>query len=258
MSTGKQIRVLILLLVLAPLVFAFQYPSNAQPLWNRPQVIAVFPYNPDGSADVERYLQTLRTEDLKPIEQFFNREARRHGLTDQAAFELRLGQPVDHAPALPDPQAGALGRLGWGLSLRWWHWRLDHASTQPDIVVVARFEQGLDAVPQTFHSVGMSNPRLALVSLIAHDHALARNRVTLAHEILHTVGANDFYQGRGGLPSWPEGYAEPQRQPLHPQVRAEIMGGRIPLAPNLAREPQNLREVMIGSATARDIGWLGG
>jgi hypothetical protein len=53
----------------------------------------------------------------------------------------------------------------------------------------------------------------------------------------------------------PVGYAEPDRQPLHPQQYAELMGGRIPITGERAEIPESLSEVLIGPETATEIGW---
>jgi hypothetical protein len=84
---------------------------------------------------------------------------------------------------------------------------------------------------------------------------LGSNDVVIAHELLHTLGATDKYDLATGLPSHPAGYAEPERAPLHPQSHAELMGGRIPLSGSRAETPESLRRVVIGPATAREIGW---
>jgi hypothetical protein len=82
------------------------------------------------------------------------------------------------------------------------------------------------------------------------------NNMVIAHELLHTLAATDKYQPDTGLPRYPDGYAEPARQPLFPQNQAELMGGRIPLAADRAEIPERLSQVVIGPVTAREIGWV--
>jgi hypothetical protein len=76
----------------------------------------------------------------------------------------------------------------------------------------------------------------------------------IAHEMLHTLGASDKY-GADGLPSYPDGYADPDQQPRLPQRRAEIMAGRRAVTASHAEMPRSLDEVVIGAATAREIRW---
>ena len=56
-----------------------------------------------------------------------------------------------------------------------------------------------------------------------------------------------------GLPLAPHGLAEPDRRPLYPQTRAEIMGGRIALSAHEAEIPKSLRYAIIGPETAAEI-----
>jgi hypothetical protein len=76
----------------------------------------------------------------------------------------------------------------------------------------------------------------------------------IAHELLHTLGATDKY-GNDNLPRLPDGYAEPDRQPLYPQTFAELMGGRIPVTASEAEIPESLQQVVIGPLSAAEIGW---
>jgi hypothetical protein len=56
-----------------------------------------------------------------------------------------------------------------------------------------------------------------------------------------------------GLPDFPHGYAEPDREPLYPQRFAEIMGGRIAESELDAMIPRSLKYVVIGAKTAGEI-----
>ena len=78
--------------------------------------------------------------------------------------------------------------------------------------------------------------------------------MVVAHEILHTLGASDKYDA-GGEPIYPQGYAEPDLQPLHPQTHAELMGGRIALSQFESKMPNSLRWVVIGEMTAEETDW---
>jgi hypothetical protein len=60
------------------------------------------------------------------------------------------------------------------------------------------------------------------------------------------------------MPIHPEGYAEPDKQPLLPQYGAEIMAGRIPVSKSLAIMPPSLEQCVIGPATAFEINFGGG
>jgi hypothetical protein len=73
--------------------------------------------------------------------------------------------------------------------------------------------------------------------------------------LLHTLGATDKYDLRTNQPTQPDGFAEPDRQPLYPQEFAELMGGRISVSSTEATTPESLEQVMVGAKTASEIGW---
>jgi hypothetical protein len=81
------------------------------------------------------------------------------------------------------------------------------------------------------------------------------NNIVIAHELMHTLGASDKYALGSGAPLYPIGFAEPERQPRYPQLRAEIMAGRRALSEQDFEMPQGLRDVVVGPATALEIRW---
>jgi hypothetical protein len=70
------------------------------------------------------------------------------------------------------------------------------------------------------------------------------------------LGATDKYDPRTNAASFPDGYAEPDARPVHPQRQAEIMAGRIPVTETRSEIPPNLKRVVIGEKTAREINWI--
>jgi hypothetical protein len=125
----------------------------------------------------------------------------------------------------------------------------------PDIQVFATFaplsRDGV-ALPD---SVGLSKGLIAIANLYAAPEAAATNQVVLAHELLHVLGATDKYAPVSGQPIVPDGLGEPHRSPLYPQRYGEIMAGRIATGPAEVTMPASLRDMRIGAATAREIGW---
>jgi hypothetical protein len=75
-----------------------------------------------------------------------------------------------------------------------------------------------------------------------------------AHELFHTLGASDKYAADGHA-VFPDGFAEPEKLPLYPQRGAELMARNLPLSPTSERPPETLKELWVGDATAREIGW---
>ena len=83
-----------------------------------------------------------------------------------------------------------------------------------------------------------------------------QNNVVIAHEFLHTLGATDKYDPATNQPLFPDGYANPDLDPLLPQRFAEIMAGRTPLSRNEAETPASLVDALIGNKTAQEINWF--
>jgi hypothetical protein len=79
--------------------------------------------------------------------------------------------------------------------------------------------------------------------------------VTAAHELFHTLGASDKYS-LSGENLIPMGLAEPEKEPLFPQVAQEIMARNIQLSEGETRLPRHLNEIRVNRYTAEEIGWL--
>ena len=103
------------------------------------------------------------------------------------------------------------------------------------------------------NSVGLQKGMVGIVNGYAGRKHRSTNNVIIAHEFLHTLGATDKYSMIDGHPIAPHGLAEPERDPLYPQVKAEIMGGRIAVAKDDSVIPRSLKYAVIGSMTAAEI-----
>lgn len=251
----RRVRLLLLLIVVALLFGITRCERPRTPDWNEPVRVSVHPHAVDSRVDTARALERLDQGRLNAISAFFATESGRHNPRIDQPFVIELGAPLNEAPDVPPENGGILARLRWGLSLRWWRWRFAGPAFNPDIVVIARFSGG-HPEGQALHSIGSASLRLVITNLPSAAEHADYGLVVLAHEILHTVGANDLYDPATGLPLFPSGYAEPNRQPPYPQVQAELMAGRIPVAPGRAVQASHLEQVRIGARTAREIGWL--
>ena len=95
-----------------------------------------------------------------------------------------------------------------------------------------------------------------MVRAFATRHQNQRNNVIIAHEMLHTLGATDKYNLQTLQPRYPEGYADPEKEPLLPQEYAEIMGRGIPLSSSESKMPDSLAYTVVGPITAEEIKWF--
>lgn len=251
----KKIRIIILLLILAT-VAQQTIQEDADLEWKKNFYVAVYPINADKSATVSAYINTLTPQDFEPVAEFFAEEAERYQLGLRRPFEIRLGNQVDTVPPPPPIDNNVLHIVWWSLQFRYFAWANSPSiSVKPDIRLYLLYHDPMTS-PQLAHSTALNKGRIGRVNLYAEKAYAQKNLVILAHELLHTVKATDKYDIATGLPSFPEGYAEPDKQPRVPQQFAELMGGRVPITESTAEIPKNLRLTLIGHKTAQEIGWL--
>lgn len=252
----RTFRLLILLAAAAAIALFHFTRDTGPPDWERPLRVVVYPENADGSEQARAHIEALEPDRFQNVEDYLAEQAARYDLEIERPFVFELGNPIEGAPTAPDYRS-FWAHLQWGLRMRFWYWRFDDQGRAPDITVIARYRRAEDGGdnPGGLHSLGIPELNLAVANLIADGSAEGLNNVVLAHELLHTVGADDLYDPATGLPKFPEGYADPDRRPRHPQSRAELMAGRIPLAPGRAVQARRLEETTIGTETAAEVGW---
>ena len=252
----KKIRITALLCILAAVIWlAVTDRTPPTPDWNEPLRIVVYPHNADGSKSADRHIAQQTAEDFQPIIEFFTDQAARYELPLEQPFELAVGPPLDSAPISP-PRPGTFAeRLRWGLSIHWWKLRFRDRDNDPDIIVIAHHHDP-DNSPSMPCPVAIDDYRLVIANMVAGNTDCQGGLVIIAHELLHTVGASDLHDLTTLIPRFPEGYANPDREPRYPQTHAELMAPRIPLSPNSERDARSFDEVVIGNTTAEEIGWL--
>ncbi|MEM9056649.1 MAG: hypothetical protein AAGD86_04180 [Pseudomonadota bacterium] len=226
--------------------------------WNDTLWVALYPINGDGSAATERYVTNLDVSKYAAVDSFMAREAKRYGVAIEQPVYPILAARVDELPPAPPPDGNVLKIIWWSLKLRYWAGRQDPGyETGPDpdirIFVVYHDPEVTERVPD---SLGLEKGLIGVVNAWAGPRETGANNVVIAHELLHTLGASDKYEPATSLPLHPDGFAEPDRDPLYPQRRAEIMGGRIPVSPDEATIPGSLRSTVVGPATATEINWI--
>lgn len=252
----KTLRIALLLFVLFNVAAAAWLTRARAAAWNVPLRVAVFPVAADTSAVTASYIRRLDRERLAPIEDFFREEAARHGLTLSTPVEVHVGREPEVAPPAPPHGARGLPVILWSLKMRWYAWRhgVEDGPASHVRLFVLFHDPQLRA--SAGHSLGLQKGMIGVVNAFAGNAHTAQNAVIIAHELLHTVGATDKYDPATNLPVWPDGYAEPRREPLLPQSFAEIMAGRVPVSREQAEIPASLAEALVGPATAAEIGWV--
>jgi hypothetical protein len=252
----RRLRIAALLYILVFVAVAQFLTTRRSTSWDSPLWINVYTVDGDHRSLTRSYIDSLSSTEFSDAEKFLAAEARRHGVGLDQPFRLRIvGEYAGEIPALA-PEAGALGTLWWSLRMRWlatWlQWR--GAAPSGDILVFAIFHEPAAEVALD-RSTALQKGMIAVANLFADPAARGSNQMVLAHELLHTLGATDKYAPGTNAPRFPDGYAAPDAKPLLPQTKAELMAGRIPLDAQRAEIPNTLRQVVIGSATAREIGW---
>ncbi len=224
--------------------------------WEEPLWVTVYPIAAGGAAVTGAYIDRLGAKTFAPVEQFLAAEAGRYGIGIELPVRVEVGEPIGELPPAPPASGGPLANAFWSLKLRAWTYLAtrDQPGITPDIRLFAVYHDP-DLTPTLPHSLGLQKGMLGVVHVFADRNMSGANNFVIAHEMLHTLGATDKYDPGTNLPRFPDGYADPQREPLFPQTDAELMGGRIPLTEQDAAIPRGLHEARIGPATASEIRW---
>ncbi|PKO48716.1 MAG: hypothetical protein CVU31_04450 [Betaproteobacteria bacterium HGW-Betaproteobacteria-4] len=252
----RKFRILILLLVLATVGLGAWRANTRLTAWEHTIHVAIYPIAGDSSPATASFISGLNNESFIDIAQWMQQQTEKQGLSILQPVALRVAAPLAEMPPARPNQPSPLDAMLWSLKLRWWasqHDKID--GPKPHIRLFVLFhDPALNAsVP---HSTGLSKGQIGVIHAYASRRQRRQNAVVIAHEMLHTFGASDKYDLATQQPIYPQGYAEPGREPRLPQDMAEIMGGRVPIDEQTAEIPFSLAETLIGPETAGEIGFL--
>lgn len=223
--------------------------------WNVPLDVAIVPVVAEEDASVTAWTAVVGDRTYAPVAGFLQRESSRHRIATNPLVRLHVTEPTRLQPPPPPEDRHPLKVLAWSLRLRAWRaWNartIGIPSSKAQIFV--RYHAPVDGRTLD-HSVGIPRVRIGVVNAFAGDEDAAWTNVAIVHELLHTVGASDKY-GEGGMPLWPDGYADPHRQPRFPQTRAEVMAGHIAHDAERFSPAKTLDLCVVGDRTAAEIGW---
>ena len=252
----KYVRILILLTVLGAIAGANWYQRHVLRSWQGPLAVHIYPINGDGGQVAADYIAQLSAEDFADLDAFFAREGRRYGTDLPRYLDVALKPPLAVQPPAPPPDGHPWDVMVWSLKLRYWVYKHtpDYRLGTTTVRLFVLYYEGEDDQALK-HSLGLQRGLIGIVHAYALPRQTKQNNVVIAHELLHTLGATDKY-GVHGLPLPPFGVADPYREPLYPQDRAEIMGGRIALSPTEAVMPASLADCVLGPLSAVEIGWF--
>lgn len=251
----KNIRILILLYILLMVAVGGWLSKARTTDWDKPLNVVIYSINADASAASQKHIDKLESSTFNDIEAFFEREAKRYKLALNKPVDVSFAGELKEKPPLPPRAGSTLSVMIWSLKLRYWAWQNDNYPYPEDVqIFVLYFDP--DKTNTLAHSLGLQKGLIGVVNAFASKEMKKENHVIIAHELLHTVGAIDKYDPKTNQPLYPIGYANPEQSPLHPQKQAEIMAGRIAVAENSAKQPEKLKQVILGESTAIEINWL--
>jgi len=252
---AKNIRIAVLVFILLTVVVGSWHARLRTTSWKRALDVVVFPVNADHKPETEAYIRSLNDKNFDPIRTFMRSEARHYGISLLNPVDIYIGPEVKTLPPSAPVGGSAPSVILWSLKMRIWAWRHgEHPVLNPDVKIYALFYHP-STTQRLDHSVGLQKGLVGVAKLFAVPYMTAENNIIIAHELLHTLGATDKYEFASNQPVYPLGYAEPDISPLYPQQFAEIMGGRIPVSEDASVAPRTLESVLVGPATAREIGW---
>jgi hypothetical protein len=252
-----KLRIAILLLILGVAAWSNWYDRLSTTDWDETLYVGIFPIDEAQNPVARDYIGRLSADRIADIEKFLNSEAHEYGIGIARPVSVELYPPVLERPPDRAADANIFQNMWWSLKLRMYARRASRASGKPPpqvrIFVLYHDPTFAQEVP---HSVGMQKGLVGVVHAFADAEMTRTNNVVITHEILHTLGASDKYDVETLAPSYPIGYAEPDRTPRYPQAFAEIMAGRFAVDERTFEMPESLDEVVVGQATALEIRWI--
>ena len=254
----RNIRILILLALLATAAIYTKEQRLNTTSWYQPIDVVIYPINGDANPKTDNYIENLSDKHFNDIEEFFIRGAKKYQLIVDSPISLSLGPTINsHPPSPPADRNNSLEVIFWSMKLRYWTYKNtpDEIPNKNRVRLYVLYNQGSETEALQ-HSLGLQKGLIGIIHAYAIPAQNKQNSIVIAHEILHTVGASDKYSFYDNQPIYPNGYAKPEQSPLFPQRYAEIMAGRIPISKNLAKMPNDLRFCLVGEQTAREINWI--
>lgn len=248
----KKIRITLLLMILL-IVGVNTYRDQNQD-WTKPIIVVVHPINADGSVKAQQYISRLSVQDLDDAQEYLKQQAKLY-TAQPIHLYFRLGRELkEHPPKVPE-NGSMLDSMLWSLKFRYYAWKQHESVDGSSSVTLYLNYYDPEHHSVLKHSTALEKGRIGTVNLFASQKYSQTNKVVLVHELLHAFGAHDKYDLVTGQPIYPDGYAYPEKNPLFPQAKAELMGGYVPTSKNTSKIPESLKQTIIRETTAKEIGW---
>ena len=251
----KKFRIFILSAIF--LYLCYQTYVDLNPNWDGEQVIVLHPVNMSNSAEIDKYISNLKQSDFDDISKYLSNYAEEYR-KNKTSIKFELGRKIDSLPPAPTEEiAESMWRtILWSLKFKIYGYKNMKLEDLGASAVLYLTYYDMRDKNETTRSTALQRGRIGMVTSYANEGYEGQNNMVIAHESLHLYGALDRYDPSTGVPNFPEGYADPKLEPLFPQVRAEIMGGYIPISNFDIIIPDSLNKVVIHKITAKELGWI--
>ena len=253
----KKIRIIILLLILASVSSTLLLQKNIAQDWQGTLDIRIIPVIADQKTQTQSFINTLKDRQFSNIKRYLIGQAKTYGINLENSLNIKLEDPITTIPpVVPGHESSRLDIMQWSLKLKWWAWKNelpDHHLGQIRIYILYQSPVDGYALP---HSTGLQNGLIGLINARAVAQRRSLHEVIITHELLHIFGASDKYELQNGQPIYPDGYAHPDKKPLYPQIKAELMGRSVALNKNKSEVVGRFGHTIIGNKTATEIGWF--
>lgn len=252
----RKIRITILTLILAYVSLGAYKDTHHN--WDRETVVVLHPINASGDQVTQQYIDGLKEQDFDIIARFVRENGQKYR-GKETRFKVLLGDQVYRHPKLPTEEiANSIHKtMLWSLQFRFFGLRnMQAIDWGADTVVYLNYYNPAKVKAELTRSSALERGRIAVVNLYAHEDRSEYSKGVVLHEMLHTFGAEDRYDPFMGSPLFPQGYADPQQKPLYPQLKAEVMGGYIPLNEVDFVVVESIDQFVMNEITARDLGWI--
>jgi len=273
--TVRRIRQAILFLILVVVAvwgFANWRADNHIFAWDKTvSVLVVIVVDPEADPEedilrgfLSRFLSTsiAREINLAGVERWFESESSRYMKDPMKPLSLTARGPIKATAPPPLPPGEDASFLERWRGTKDFLGYFDSMSERERLVL-----EGYDAAIFVYfydaaeihkyakqHSLASRRSRIGVVFSAVGPTHFARCATLVAHELCHTLGASDKYEGNRSL--FPHGFADPERTPLYPQRHAEIMALGVPVSPKEEKRVNGLSECVVGKKTAAEIGWV--
>lgn len=251
----KLVRIILLLIILA-VVATYTTCTNAKIAgWKETLNVVIYPINGDESVDSDVFIQSLDTADFAAIASYMSDEAASYGLPLENPVAVHLGPEIEALPPDPPASRNPLSVVLWSLKMRYWAFRHSPYDGPSDIRVYVVFKAIQRGTRRLEESLGLRKGLIGIVNTASGERYQSDTNIVITHELLHTLGATDKYDYDTLAPIYPDGYADPDKSPRHPQIRGEIMAVRIPQSSYEWVMPTHLNQTIIGKKTCMEIHW---